>query len=478
MDTDTFDPTLNPPPHEEIKLNVENGEIVNPPETIAKTVQFCIAIEEYEQTKCYNNIQKKIYNNCNVCGNLSIQHANLIYATNAFLKKKNNFTKIQYFPETANSYMGALKSSYKKHSALKEEYRLACLSTFFENTFVYRIDKVLSRGYTMPLVTTAYKINRTLMTFFFPAVEKITDAICCYKGGFRNPTKMKLFPFQIAFKNGRCPAPVSYKVVRTLDVANFDDEDFKEKINLLRKYDIYNDGRMSIVFPMNIFIIENENGLPFQDYSINPYRELLKGVDIDFDADNYVVLWSIEILECPLKNTTAITDKIINMVNERKGGADEIDQQLDILFNPPPKPKKKRNKKKKSAAEPEPEPEPEEEQVELSSEEETEETEEEINYIERFKFIYNRHYEFTTETDIIECALHDLLKSNFKFVKLFEEYDTIRVIKPIEKNYKTNGKYFNIILFNSTTKQISSQFHIYLSPENKVVNVTRIQSLF
>ena len=68
------------------------------------------------------------------------------------------------------------------------------------------------------------------------------------------------------------------------------------------------------------------------------------------------------------------------------------------------------------------------------------------------------------------------VKNNEKMKLLFKPYTTINVLKNIIKSYTTE-QYFNIILYNTTTKTLSNQYHCYVSNVNEIIKITEINSL-
>ena len=59
---------------------------------------------------------------------------------------------------------------------------------------------------------------------------------------------------------------------------------------------------------------------------------------------------------------------------------------------------------------------------------------------------------------------------------LFKPYNTINIIKNINKTYSKQN-YFNVILFNDNTKTLSNQYHIYLDDGNNIKSITEINNL-
>ncbi len=80
------------------------------------------------------------------------------------------------------------------------------------------------------------------------------------------------------------------------------------------------------------------------------------------------------------------------------------------------------------------------------------------------------------DTYIIERSIYNKLKDNDKMRLLIKPYNTINIIKNINKTY-TKQRYFNVILFNDTTKTLSNQYHIYLDNDNNIKSITEINNL-
>jgi hypothetical protein len=95
----------------------------------------------------------------------------------------------------------------------------------------------------------------------------------------------------------------------------------------------------------------------------------------------------------------------------------------------------------------------------------------------QYVFSYNKFIDFTDiDKDIIERSIYNKLKDNDKMKLLFKPYNTINIIKNINKTYSRQN-YFNVILFNDNTKTLSNQYHIYLDDDNNIKSITEINNL-
>tara|TARA_R110000787_G_scaffold286425_2_gene404817 strand:- start:3913 stop:5376 length:1464 start_codon:yes stop_codon:yes gene_type:complete len=95
----------------------------------------------------------------------------------------------------------------------------------------------------------------------------------------------------------------------------------------------------------------------------------------------------------------------------------------------------------------------------------------------QYVFSYNKFIEFTNyDTYIIERSIYNKLKDNDKMRVLFKPYNTINIVKNINKTYSKQN-YFNVILFNDNTKTLSNQYHIYLDNDNNIKSITEINNL-
>lgn len=98
-------------------------------------------------------------------------------------------------------------------------------------------------------------------------------------------------------------------------------------------------------------------------------------------------------------------------------------------------------------------------------------------YEPHYVFSYNKFIEFTDyDKEIIERSIYNKLKDNDKMRLLFKPYNTINIIKNINKSYSKQN-YFNVILFNDNTKTLSNQYHIYLDNDNNIKSITEINNL-
>ena len=94
-----------------------------------------------------------------------------------------------------------------------------------------------------------------------------------------------------------------------------------------------------------------------------------------------------------------------------------------------------------------------------------------------YAFSYNKFIEFTDyDKEIIENSILNKLKENIKMKLLFNPYNTINIIKNLNKSYSKQN-YFNVILFNTDTKILSNQYHIYLDDDNNIKTITEINNL-
>ena len=94
-----------------------------------------------------------------------------------------------------------------------------------------------------------------------------------------------------------------------------------------------------------------------------------------------------------------------------------------------------------------------------------------------YVFSFNKFINFTRdEKEIIQNAIYMKLKDSEKMKLLFKPFNTVNVLKNIIKSY-TSEHYFNIILYNTTTKSLSNQYHCYVSKLNEIIKITEINSL-
>ena len=84
---------------------------------------------------------------------------------------------------------------------------------------------------------------------------------------------------------------------------------------------------------------------------------------------------------------------------------------------------------------------------------------------------YNNKYTFDVENDILMNNYYN----NPKIYQMLNEIDEIIFIKPIVKHYKTNYRYFNIMLkINNIT---TNQYHIHLNMDDRIYSITMIKNL-
>ncbi len=94
-----------------------------------------------------------------------------------------------------------------------------------------------------------------------------------------------------------------------------------------------------------------------------------------------------------------------------------------------------------------------------------------------YVFSYNKFIEFTDyDKEIIENSILNKLKENIKMKLLFNSYNTINIIKNLNKSYSKQN-YFNVILYNTDTKLLSNQYHIYIDDDNNIKSITEINNL-
>ena len=242
-----------------------------------------------------------------------------------------------------------------------------------------------------------------------------------------------------------------------------------------------------------IYLFYNDNVLPFKDvfcllfYEDKLIRELFKNnnlllelkiqvVNVGKDGNKYVKKFDYnkvkkeqhkhlllpEIINKSLKEVYIVNEDGINLFDKSL----LTDTELNELFNP------------KSV-----------ESVETATHSVNDAThsvndatpsinnETEIVYEPQYVFSYNKFIEFTNyDKDIIERSIYNKLKDNDKMRLLFKPYNTINIIKNINKSYSRQN-YFNVILFNDNTKTLSNQYHIYLDDDNNIKSITEINNL-
>ena len=94
-----------------------------------------------------------------------------------------------------------------------------------------------------------------------------------------------------------------------------------------------------------------------------------------------------------------------------------------------------------------------------------------------YVFSYNKFINFNdNDKYIIENSIRNKLKNNDKMILLFKPYNTINIIKNINKSYSRQN-YFNVILFNDIIKTLSKQYHIYIDDDNNIKSITEICNL-
>ena len=151
------------------------------------------------------------------------------------------------------------------------------------------------------------------------------------------------------------------------------------------------------------------------------------------------------------------------------------DQELFDLFNPKVNEEPKNTQNSNILSDTDTDPDTDEEPEEIP--EPIIETPEPEPIIEELKFIYSYNkYQVFNNKAIMEKSIQDLIKVNNKAKKLFEKYTQINFIKDFSLDYKKQ-KYFNIILYDRETNEVSPQYHLYLNAKNEITNITAIQSL-
>ena len=158
-----------------------------------------------------------------------------------------------------------------------------------------------------------------------------------------------------------------------------------------------------------------------------------------------------------------IPQRLINLFNSKPKLTDE---ELIELFNPKVEPKVVNEIPVKIDSDTD---------SDSETESETDDTVIETVIEPQLKFSYNKYQRFTNQS-IIEKSIISLIKTNKKAQQLFTDYDTVNLIKDFQMDYKKQ-KYFNVILFNSQTREVSPQYHFYLNNDNNVYNITVINSI-
>ena len=413
---------------------------------------------------------------CDICTKLDIPHKKL-YLFNSIV---NDFPK-KLFQKQQRSFLTRFSDSYRVYKVHKEIYKYACLASYFEKALSRGIEKILTCDFKLPVISTCYAHDRIPILFMFASMERLNNVIdeCdgCIPESVEDIPYIRLAPFQISYNNNKYTPPQPYRVKKII----------KPK-NTQKYYESLESGIIALHIK-EVWIVESDCRLPFKDYTVNAFRDLFED-KIDYEKDNYVAIWGFEWV--PTRKNKDITvglinKKLINYVEKLK-----IDEEaIDLLFNPVIPKQKNKNKNKKKKLTTEPIEKIIEERVSLTSGSDTEEEEDreddgyvivnkpvDLSFYEKFEFAYNRNYLFDmNERNVIEESIKELLYNQPKFNKLFEDYKIIRVIKPMEKKY-TDDKYFNVILYNNEINKVSPQYHIYLNEENKIINITKIQSLF
>ena len=252
-----------------------------------------------------------------------------------------------------------------------------------------------------------------------------------------------------------------------------------------------------------IYLFNNDNVLPFKDvfcllfYEDKLIRELLKNnnlllelkiqvVNVYKQGNKYVKKFDYnkvkkeqhkhlllpEIINKSLKEVYIVNEDGINLFDKSL----LTDTELNELFNPKtetiePNTDGDINDKVKDI-------------IEYSSDDNSDEelsvktaTQSVNNDEPQYVFSYNKFIDFTDyDKDIIERSIYNKLKDNDKMKLLFKPYNTINIIKNINKSYSRQN-YFNVILFNDNTKTLSNQYHIYLDDDNNIKSITEINNL-
>ena len=252
-----------------------------------------------------------------------------------------------------------------------------------------------------------------------------------------------------------------------------------------------------------IYLFNNDNVLPFKDvfcllfYEDKLIRELLKNnnlllelkiqvVNVYKQGNKYVKKFDYnkvkkeqhkhlllpEIINKSLKEVYIVNEDGINLFDKSL----LTDTELNELFNPKtetiePNTDGDINDKVKDI-------------IEYSSDDNSDEelsvktaTQSVNNDEPQYVFSYNKFIDFTDyDKDIIERSIYNKLKDNDKMRLLFKPYNTINIIKNINKTYSKQN-YFNVILFNDNTKTLSNQYHIYLDDGNNIKSITEINNL-
>lgn len=336
-------------------------------------------------------------------------------------------------------------------------------------------------------VTTNFLIDRKCVLVDFNDCKFTLHSNC--KDIPRVNDKINLYPFQIAkYPNGKSSKKIEYKVKNKLYNNNYD-------------FLYYIDKR--IIFRIKPFckLILEDNVLEHKDFLLNCWET---------EEQNCVVYYQIELIDREITNFNLrdtvntkhsvnkfIEPNIANLVVNKKQynptsklekllNAEKLTEyEIDNLFNP------------KVSYEPIAEP-----QKNIINESDSDsdndnsdcefdtvtKIETEINKngtfsvrstktdLFKLEFSYNKYYDFTEETQIIEQSIKSLYETNEKFKKLIIDYDTIRILKTVSKSY-TNQRYFNFILSNKEHNFFSPQYHSYLNNNNEIVSLTKIENI-
>jgi hypothetical protein len=255
-----------------------------------------------------------------------------------------------------------------------------------------------------------------------------------------------------------------------------------------------------------IYLFNNENVLPFKDvfcllfYEDKLIRELFKNnnlllelkiqvVNVGKDGNKYVKKFDYNKVKKE-HHKHLLIDQVINqslkevyIVNE--DGINLFDKslltgtELNELFNPKTEtiePNTDINDKVKDIIEYSSDDNSDEELI-IETEPPSVNNETQNVYEPQYVFSYNKFIDFTDyDKEIIERSIYNKLKDNDKMRLLFKPYNTINIIKNINKSYSKQN-YFNVILFNDNTKTLSNQYHIYLDNDNNIKSITEINNL-
>ena len=255
-----------------------------------------------------------------------------------------------------------------------------------------------------------------------------------------------------------------------------------------------------------IYLFNNENVLPFKDvfcllfYEDKLIRELFKNnnlllelkiqvVNVGKDGNKYVKKFDYnkvkkeqhkhllidQVINQSLKEVYIVNEDGINLFDKSL----LTDTELNELFNPKTEtiePNTDINDKVKDIIEYSSDDNSDEELI-IETEPPSINNETQNVYEPQYVFSYNKFIDFTDyDKEIIERSIYNKLKDNDKMRLLFKPYNTINIIKNINKSYSKQN-YFNVILFNDNTKTLSNQYHIYLDNDNNIKSITEINNL-